>query len=190
MNKQQKELQVDKLKQDFLSSQASFLVSYKGMTVSKMQELRRELRAVGGKLTVAKMRLVKKAVEADSGMQELIPYLKEQLGVVFSKEEAPGVAKVLYTFAKNNEKLGLVIGTLEKKLLNKKDIEFIATIPSREVLLAQLCFTLKASIIQTIMTLDAISKKLSSETQESSSTQAAPEEEVNIPSEVVEEKKD
>ncbi len=161
MNKQQKELQVSELQKDFLSSQASFLISFKGMPVAKMQELRRELSGVDGKLKIAQMRLVKKAVDVDGGMKELIPYLKNQLGVVFSKGEAPAVAKVLHLFAKKNETLGLVIGTLEKRLLNKNEIEFIATIPSREVLLAQLCFTLKVSIIQTIMTLDLISKKLS-----------------------------
>jgi large subunit ribosomal protein L10 len=159
MNKQQKELQVTELKQDFSTSQASFLISFKGMPVAKMQELRRELSVVEGKLKVAKMRLVKKAVEVDASMKELLPYLKNQLGVVFSKGEAPAVAKVLYLFAKNNETLGLVIGTLDKKLLNKNEIVEIATLPSREMLLAQLCYVLQSSIVQTVMTLDTLAKQ-------------------------------
>ncbi|MDR3646429.1 MAG: 50S ribosomal protein L10 [Candidatus Babeliales bacterium] len=156
MNKQQKELQVTELKQDFLASQASFLISFKGMSVAKMQELRRELTGVNGKLKIAKMRLVKKAVDVEGGMKELIPFLKDQLGVVFSKGDAPAVAKVLHLFSKNNETLGLVIGTLDKKLLNKSEIVEIATLPSREMLLAQLCYVLQSSIIQTVMTLDAL----------------------------------
>lgn len=156
MNKQQKELQVSQLQQDFLSSQASFLISFQGIPVAKLQELRRELGAVDGKLKIAKMRLVKKAVDIDGGMKDLVPFLKNQLGVVFSKGEAPAVAKVLYLFAKKNEKLGLIIGTLDKKLLNKNEIVEIATLPSREMLLSQLCYVLQSSIIQTVMTLDAL----------------------------------
>jgi len=159
MNKQQKALQVNELKENFSASQASFLISFKGMPVATMQALRRELSAVDGKLKIAKMRLVKKAVEVDDSMKELLPYLKDQLGVVFSKGEAPAVAKVLHIFAKNNESLGLVIGTLDKKLLNKSEIEEIATLPSREVLLAQLCYVLQASVVQTVMTLDILAKQ-------------------------------
>ena len=140
------------------------------MPVATMQELRRELSAVDGKLKVAKMRLVKKAVEVDAEMKELLPYLKDQLGVVFSKGEAPAVAKVLYLFAKKNETLGLVIGTLDKQLLNKNEIVEIATLPSREMLLAQLCYVLQSSIIQTVMTLDALAKQR--EQGSSSTTQA------------------
>jgi large subunit ribosomal protein L10 len=161
MNREQKELLVNILKQDFDESNASFLVALQGIPVSKIQELRKGLRSSGGKLKIAKNRLVKIAVKNVPCAQDLTPYLKQQLGVVFSKNDATSVAKVLYSFAKENEKLKIVVGCFESKVLDKKSLERIATLPSREILLAQLCGVLKAPIGKLAQVVDALKEKKS-----------------------------
>lgn len=147
MNRQQKEQVVQSLKDNFAQSPASFVVGYKGLTVNQMQSLRAQLRERGGNLKVTKARLMKIAVEDVDSLKQLLPYFKDQIGVVFAQEEPPAVAKVLRDFAKNNEALQLIVGQLDAELLNTDAINLIATLPSKEVLLGKLCGVLNAPIV-------------------------------------------
>ena len=144
MNRQQKELVIKQLSENGSASQAMFLVGYSGLTVTQMQLLRKQLREQGGSLKVAKMRLIKRAAQEAGQIEPLVPYLKNQLAIVFSEEEPPAVAKVLYDFAKDNEKLKLVAGCLDSEFLSDEAITRIAQLPTKEVLYAQLCGTLMA----------------------------------------------
>jgi len=146
MNREQKELLVSVLKEDFKGCNASFLVTLKGIPVSKIQELRKGLKSNGGTLKVAKTRLMKIAVQGVPCAEGLTPFLKDQLGVVFSNSDSASIAKVIYDFAKVNEKLGVIAGCFESKVINKEYFELIATLPSRDVLLSQLCGVLMASV--------------------------------------------
>lgn len=146
MNRQQKELVVKLLKERFSESPASFVVGYKGLAVDQMQGLRSQLRKEGGALKVTKARLMKLAVEGAENAQGLMPYLKDQIGVVFAANDPSAVAKALSEFAKQNEALELIAGELDGSLLDKAGINRIATLPSREVLLGQVCGTLNAPI--------------------------------------------
>jgi Ribosomal protein L10 len=153
MNRQQKERVVQSLREQFSQSPASFLVEYKGLTVNQLQDLRTKLRAQGGTFKVAKNRLMRIAVEDLAGNQPLVPYFKEQIGVVFASDQPPAVAKVLHEFSKIHAALALVMGQLDAKLLSPDAIKMIATLPSREVLLAQVCGSLKAPITNMHMVL-------------------------------------
>jgi large subunit ribosomal protein L10 len=160
MNRQEKEVVVQQLHDDFKKTNASFLVGIKGLTVSQTQTLRRELRTQGGQLRVAKVRLMKRAIDQAEDVSVLTPFLKEQIGVVFAMEEAPSVAKVLFDFAKANKSLELVAGCLESNLMDKAAIGRIATLPSREVLLAQLLGSMQAPISGLVRTLHMLPLKL------------------------------
>lgn len=146
MNRQQKEQVIELLKDNFNKSAASFVVNYQGLTVDKMQTLRNELRSQGGTLKVTKARLMKRAVDGMQDVEALTPYLEQQVGVVFASQEAPTVAKVLSDFAKDNEALQVVVGCLDAQLLDQASVARIASLPSKEVLLAQVCGTMKAPI--------------------------------------------
>lgn len=159
MNRQEKEQSIVALKEGFSGSKATFLVSYKGLTVGQMQKLRRSIREKGGELVVAKTTLMKRAVQNMQGVDTLAPYFKEQIALVFASKEAPSVAKVIRDFSKENERLGIVAGCMNSNLLSGDLIIRIASLPSREVLLAQLCGTLKAPMAKLAMLLDAIKEK-------------------------------
>ncbi len=146
MNREHKSVVVKELSDGFSQSQASFIVTCKGLTVSQIEGLRTGLREQGGSFRVAKARLIKRAVDGVDGVDQLGPFLKEQIGVVFASDEAPAVAKILHDFAKQNEEFQLVVGCLDKSLLDAGAIKRIATLPSKEVLLAQVCGTLNAPI--------------------------------------------
>jgi len=162
MNRQQKELVVELFHKDFLANKGTFFVNYAGLTVGQMQQLRRRLREKGGALKVAKMRLVKRALADVEGVEGLLSHCKNQLGVVFAYDanEVSGIAKTLNEFSKDNEALGLVVGCVDAQLLDKTAISRIASLPSKEVLLAQLCGTLNAPLTSLICGLNSVLVKL------------------------------
>ena len=146
MNKQQKELVVKELQASFANSQAEFVVGYKGLSVSQLHALRAQLRPQGGKLQVAKARLMKRALEEIAGTHSMDDYLKDQIGLVFVSGEAPAVAKVLCDYAKENTALSLIAGRVDAHVFDKKGVERFATIPSIHVLRAQICGAIKAPV--------------------------------------------
>lgn len=146
MNRQQKEAVVSDLKGMFTDNQAAFLVGYKGLDVASMQSLRGKLREVGGRFKITKARLMKIAAQDVDGGKGLQEILKDQVGLVFAKEEVPAVAKALAEFSKSNEALQIVSGLFESKLLSKDEIKFLASIPPRDVLIAQLLGTMQAPV--------------------------------------------
>jgi len=162
MNRQQKELVVELFEKDFLANKGTFFVNYSGLTVGQMQQLRRQLREKGGALKIAKMRLVRRALAKVEGAEGLFSHCKNQVGVVFAYDsaEVSGVAKTLNDFSKKNESLGLVVGCVDAQLLDKTAIIRIASLPSKEVLLAQLCGTLNAPLTSLVFGLNSMIVKL------------------------------
>lgn len=160
MNRQQKTVVVDSLRDAFSNNAASYLVRYQGLTVTMMQQLRRELREKGGSFTVAKARLMKRAVAEVPAAHILEPYLKDQIGIVWSKQASPDIPKILKEFAAKHEQLQLIAGDLEGKLLQRKDILTLAQLPSREILLAQVCGTLNAPMVNLVSLLNTLIVRL------------------------------
>lgn len=156
MNRQHKAEIVEALHADFLGSSGAFIVGVQGLTVAQIQKLRTALRQQGGKLKVAKARLMKRATLDIAGPENLNPSLKGQIGLVFAMKEAPAVAKVLHAFSKENESFKLIGGCIDTMMLDSTSIERVATLPSKEVLLAQLCGTLKAPTTALVSVLNAV----------------------------------
>jgi large subunit ribosomal protein L10 len=161
MNRQQKKVFVSKLQAQLSSTESSLMVGYQGLTVAQMQRLRRGLRAVGGEFKISKARLLKKAIDENSQEKELLPFCKGQVGIVLvnKSSQTPAVLKVLYNFSKEHEALTLVAGASESKFLDSAMMKALATLPSREVLLAMVCGTLKAPITKLAYVLQQVSEK-------------------------------
>ncbi len=144
MNRQEKQRIIDAMKNDFTHAQASFVVNMQGMTVAAMQDLRREIYAKNGKIKIAKNTLLRRAAADVPGINDLVPYFKDQIAIVFALTEASAVAKVLYGMAQKRKHLALKVCVLDARLLTEEQITFLASLPSREVLLAQLSGTWQA----------------------------------------------
>lgn len=149
MRKSDKEAAVASLKEYLTTSEGAFVVGVKGLTVDKFESLRIDLRKDGGKLQVAKVRLMKRALADVEAVQGLEAFLKEQIALVFAKRNAPGIAKMLCNFAKENDGVFDVLGGyMDSSILDKIAVKTIANLPSREVLLAQLAAVMNAPITQ------------------------------------------
>ena len=125
-----------------------------------MQQLRSDLRSKGGSLKVAKARLMKRAVEGETGIGELSEFFKDQVGLVFAEKEVADVAKILSDFSKEHKSLELVAGYFDSRVIAKEKIAQIASLPSREVLLSQLCGTLQAPMSALVRVLNMTVLKL------------------------------
>lgn len=159
MNREEKSHVITALKQQFSDSTGSILVGYKGLSVNQLQKLRRGIRQNGGSFKVTKARLMKIAAEDIASAQPLLPYFKEQIGIVFCEGQTPSMLKFLHTFSKDNEPLKLVAGSLESKLVEAPVLVQLANLPAREVLLARLCGVLKAPLSKLAFVLQQISAK-------------------------------
>jgi large subunit ribosomal protein L10 len=156
MNRQNKQTVIEEMNYSFAHNKAAFIVGVQGMTVGQIQDLRKMLRKHGGTFKVAKNTLVKRAIRELNGIDELKDLFKMQVGVVFVDEEFPAAAKDLYAMAQENDKCRLIAGCIESQCIDSSMIKFVATLPPRPVLLAQVCGTLQAPITATARVLNQL----------------------------------
>jgi len=147
MNRQQKEAVVTDLKVLFKESNAAFIVNFKGLKVAQVQKLRRSLRKDNARMRVAKTRLMKIAAGSIDGTDEFKNKFQDQVGLVFANGEVSAIAKQLVNFSKENEGLSIVSGFFESSVLSEQQISVLASLPSREELIARLAGTLNAPIV-------------------------------------------
>ena len=127
----------------FARSAIIVVTDYKGLDVAAMNDLRRKLRAEAVEYRVVKNSLLVRAAD-DTEAALIKKHFKGPSAVAISYEDPVAPAKVLTQFAKENDKLGIKIGVLNGKVLDVNAIKELASLPGREVLLAQLLATLNA----------------------------------------------
>lgn len=160
MNRQEKFELIESLKDSLQNSQASFLVEYKGLDVASLMSLRKKLREHGGSFKVAKVTLVRRAIQEFPEFSGLDTFLHDQVALVFSQNEPPAVAKVLYNFAKEHKSLHIKGGCFEEQILSVDAVQELATLPSREELLAHVCGTIQAPTAQLVYALQSLMVQL------------------------------
>lgn len=137
MDRQGKEQGVANLQRRFGKATAAVVAEYKGLTVAQLNQLRRELREVGGEYHVAKNTLVEIAIEG-SPYLSLKDILTGQNGLAFGYGDAIGLAKVVTRYAKEHGKFVIKGGMSDGQFLSASRVEAVAQLPSREILRAQL----------------------------------------------------
>ena len=138
-------------------AQTLVMAEYRGITVADMTELRSKARSNGVALSVLKNTLVRRAV-AGSSFESVVDQMTGPLIYGFS-EDAVAAAKVVADFAKTNDKLVIRGGVYDGKALDANGVKQLASIPSKEVLLSQLCGLLMSPIARTAVVLGALAKK-------------------------------
>ena len=131
----------------------------RGLTVAQMTELRAKARAQGVFMRVVKNTLARKAV-AGTPYECISPALRGPLVLAFSKDDPGAAARVVKAFTKDHEKLVAMLVSLGGQLLGPKDIEKVASLPTREQALAKLMGLMKAPISKFVRTLAEPQAKL------------------------------
>lgn len=148
-----KESAVAELTTNFSTSTATVLTEYRGLKVSQMTELRK---ALGNDTTyvVVKNTLSKRAA-TDAGLDDLVELLQGPTAIAFVGGDPVMAAKGLRDFAKTNPLLVIKGGVLDGKTLTAAEINQIADLETREVLLAKLAGAMKASLTKAAATFQA-----------------------------------
>src|SRR5437588_6539525 len=113
------------------------VTDYKQMKVDQFGELRNRLAPAGAEVRVVKNSFLKRAM-TDSGMPDVADKLTGQTAIVMGDKDVAPIAKILKTFAAEFNIAALKIGVVDRSILSTQEIETLAELPPREVLLAQL----------------------------------------------------
>jgi large subunit ribosomal protein L10 len=141
------------------NAQSVVAAEYRGITVSQMTELRAKARGQGVYMRIVKNTLARRALVGTS-FESIGPKLKGPLVLAFSKDDPGAAARVVKDFARTNEKLVATLVSIGGQVLPGKDLEKIASLPTREQALSQLLGLLKAPIEKLVRTLAEPQAKL------------------------------
>jgi large subunit ribosomal protein L10 len=130
--------------EQFTTSTATVITEYRGLSVSDLQALRRSL-GESATYAVAKNTLVKRAA-ADAGIEDLDELFVGPTAIAFVNGEPVDAAKALKTFAKSHKSLVIKGGYMEGRALSVAEVDRIADLESREVVLSKLAGAMKANL--------------------------------------------
>lgn len=141
----QKEELVKNLSETIKGGKVVIFSDYAGTTVSKMKDLRDELRKTDSSYKITKKKLIDLALK-DAGIEASVLDLEGQIGIAIGKGDEVTAAKVLAKFAKENKNFKILQGVLENKVISGKEVLSLATLPGKDELLAKLVGTINAPV--------------------------------------------
>lgn len=130
------------------------LTSFKALKTVEFNEMRAKLRPSKSEYRVVKNSLTRIALK-NAGMSELADKLEGPTAIVLERGDAIAAMKIVFDFAKTHENLKIQGGFFDGKVLSDKELKAIASLPSREVLLARLLGTLQAPMVNLVSVLQA-----------------------------------
>ena len=144
---------VSELSEKLNRSPFLLVTDYQRMKVDQFGELRNRLAPAGAEVRVVKNSFLKRAM-ADSGMPDVADKLTGQTAIVMGENDVAPVAKILKLFAAEFKIAALKIGVVDKEILSTSDVEALAELPSREILLSQLLGLLLAPATRLVRALN------------------------------------
>ncbi len=154
----QKEQLVNELSEKLQKAQSVVVFDYRGLTVSEVTELRAQMRKAGNEYVIVKNSMVERACDkigVDASVKEM---LKGPSAFAIGYEDAVSPAKILKDAVKKLKKCEIKGGIVEGKVTSAKEIDAIADLPSREVLIARLLGSMMSPISGLAIVLDQIAK--------------------------------
>ena len=153
MRKEQKTALVAEIAEGLGRASIALVSEYRGMTAGEATEVRRKLRAVRGELRVAKNTLIRRAIK-DTAFSGLDSQLGGPVGLILSFADPVELAKTVTGMRELGEKFKVRGGVLDGKPLSGEEIQALAALPPREVILAQLLGLLMAPATQVVRLLN------------------------------------
>lgn len=149
---------VEEIKDRFDRAVSAVLIDYRGLTVAEVTELRNKYREAGIDYKVLKNTLINRAIEG-KGIDEIKEFLEGPTAVAFSYEDEVAPAKITYDFIKSVNKMEIKCGIFNNEFTAKDDVIVLASLPSREELLAKAVGSIKSPIMNLVYTLNAIKEQ-------------------------------
>ena len=154
MNRQDKQNVVETLHTAWLEANTGVVTHYRGLTVAQMGTLRRDLRSAKVHMQVVKNTLARRAAEG-TGFTAAEEFFSGPTAIAYGNDPV-ALAKALSDFAKKNDALKILGGVLDGKRLGEADVKALASLPSREVLLAKMLGSMQAPLSGFVRTLNEV----------------------------------
>ncbi len=159
MNRAEKELMIAEIEEKFKTAASAVLTDYRGLNVQDMAELRSGLKKEGVEYKVYKNTLTRRAAD-QAKIQGLDEHLDGPTGLAFGFDDPLAAARALTAYAKTNRALKIKGGLLEGKVIGGAEIRLMASLPTKDVLIAQLASALNAPIVKLVSTLNEPIRRL------------------------------
>jgi len=157
----------------FKGATALVVVDYRGLNVDQVTELRKNLRAEGVEFKVLKNNISRRAI-TEAGYEGLAEEFVGPTAVAYSNDDVVAPARILHTFAKENEALELKAGFIEGEVASREQVMELATLPSKDGLLSMLLSVLQAPMRNMAYALSQVAD------QKEAGVEAAPAEEAVV----------
>jgi large subunit ribosomal protein L10 len=154
MNKAEKQQMTESLGEQFQSIESAFLIDFRGLKVVDATELRRKVRQIDGCYIVVKNTLATRAAK-QTKLDQLESYFQGPTAIAYHPSDVVALAKVLTEISRSNPSFKFKAALVEGKVVPSSEIQAIASMPSREVMLSKLAFLLKAPLQRLHMVLKA-----------------------------------
>ena len=158
MNKEAKKNYVEEMKKNFTSNESVMIAQYQGLNVTELDELRKELRDKGILFKITKNRITKIAIK-DTPIKDLEKFFTGPTAAAISSDPIT-TAKILTKFAKTHDKLKIVAGFMEGRVIDQAEVAKIASLPTLNEARASIVGILNAPAQKIIGILLAQSKKM------------------------------
>lgn len=144
MLKADKNADIKLISEKIAQAKGAFVVDFKGMKVEQVTSLRKKLHAAESEMKVVRNTLAKRAFKGNAVQEQaLASHLTGTNAIVFAFNEVVGVAKTLAEFGKDVEALKIKSGMMDGEALDANKIKFLATLPGKDQLRAQLLMLMK-----------------------------------------------
>lgn len=151
--------QVQKLEKDLKNVSSMIVATYSKLTVAQDFELRKAVRGSGAKYRVVKNTLAQRAAKG-TRVEEALKGLSGVTSIAYTESDPVALAKALAKYAKDTPELTFKAGVVEGKLISPKEIESLATMPSKEEIYSKLLFLLNAPATRLATAVNAVGRNL------------------------------
>lgn len=158
-NKDDKKKDIEALRKDLEQSKNLFVTGYQKLRVDQDFELRKAVRGAGGKYRVIKNNLAEKASEGTAA-GGVLKGLRGMTSLAYTSKDPVALAKALTAYAKNNPSFTFKAGLVEGRVIDIRAINDLATLPSREEVLARLLFMINAPAQRLVTAMNAVGRNL------------------------------
>ena len=153
--KQAKQVIIDEIKEKLDGAQSAVVIDYMGTTVAQADAMRKKLREANVDYTVYKNTLIKRAIEG-TAFAPLAEVLDGPSAIAISKEDATAPARILKEVIDEFKKMEFKAGVVEGNFFDQEGIKEIASIPSRDVLIAKFMGSIQSPVSKFVRTVQAI----------------------------------
>jgi large subunit ribosomal protein L10 len=159
VSKAKKTEQVEKLSQDLKNVSNVVVATYTKLTVAKDYELRKALRGAGAKYQVVKNTLVERAAKGTK-IEDALKSLGGVTSIAYTTGDPVAMAKALQKYAKDTPEFTFKAGVVEGRVVTIKEIEALATMPSKDELMAKLLFLINDPAQRLVTAMNAVGRNL------------------------------